>query len=145
MNLANKSESSNLKGNPVAILAPATICHKEFNLALEDKVEVINRASRVHVLLSSPSTSTRKCSTTPTSNRSIQEMQQEHQYGPTILSRQFNPMVVSGVVNRDTMPTSARRATCRLLKPKEQWSEDWTTIVSSMQWKSQLSGQQRST
>jgi hypothetical protein len=40
MNLANKRESFNLKGNPAAILVPATTHHKEFSLALEDEVLV---------------------------------------------------------------------------------------------------------
>ena len=43
MNLVNRSESVNFKGNPAPTPNPATTHHRESSLVLEDKVKVINR------------------------------------------------------------------------------------------------------
>ena len=109
MNLVNRSESFNFKGNPAPTPDPATTHHRESSLVLEDKVKVINRINNFPILLSSPSTSTSKSSILPTSNRIVQ-----HLCGLTIQSRQFISMVVSGVVNWGIMPKFAQVATCGL-------------------------------
>ena len=109
MNLVTKSESSNQKDNPAAIPGLATTHHREFSLVLEDKVKVINRTNNFLRPLNSPGTSTSKRSTLPTNNRIVQ-----HQCSLTNQSRQFIPMVVSGVVNWDIMPKFAQLATCGL-------------------------------
>ena len=84
-NLVNKSESSNLRGNPAAISAPVTTCHKDFNPALVDKEEDINKTNRVNVLHSKISASTNRHSALLTNSKTIQEIHQVHQCGPTIM------------------------------------------------------------
>jgi hypothetical protein len=75
MNLANRSASSNLKGNTATTPAPATTHHRIFYLVLEDKVETTNKINSPNILLSNPSISINRHNATPINNTTVQATQ----------------------------------------------------------------------